>query len=434
MGLNLCGTMLGLHLLYFYTDRKHLAPSLVGLVLFTALCLDALTDPLIGNISDRARFKSGRRRPFFLVGAIPMGICFFMLLSPPNLGPTIFVWFLGFYFLMLTSRKIYETSYSALMPEITLDYDERTRLSTFRQLLGTFGDIGGALIPFAATFLLPQWLDFRAVGATAGIVVAGGAIVVYAGIRERPEFALGAAARLSESIKSVWSNEPFRVLLAATMLAFLGISIPGALLRFLAKYWMRDEGAGALWLIAYFAGSIVSYPIWFRVTVAIEKKPAFVVAMVCNAAGALMFLLLTPSNRYLLEALMAFVGFSAIGIWVTQIAASADVIEWDQMHTGKRQEGAYAGVMSMAVKLSVALSFIMIGPMLTWVGYVPGVTNMTAQAAENMRKLFVLLPAAIYVLSAGVFMRYPITRQSHRQMREHLAAKEVENAAKAMAT
>jgi GPH family glycoside/pentoside/hexuronide:cation symporter len=186
---------------------------------------------------------------------------------------------------MLTSRKIYETSYSALMPEITLDYDERTRLSTFRQLLGTFGDIGEALIPFAATLLLPQWPHFRAVGALAGIVVAGGAIIVYAGLRERPEFAMGTAAKLSESIKSSGATSHFGFCSPPPCWRFWGSGIPSALLWFLVKYWMRDEGAGALWLMAYFAGSIVSYPVWFRVTVAIEKKPAFVVAMICTRRG-----------------------------------------------------------------------------------------------------------------------------------------------------
>ena len=87
-GLNLCATLLGLHLLYFYTDRKGLSPSLAGLAFFLALVIDALTDPLVGNISDRARFKSGRRRPFF-IASIPMAVCYYLLLSPPPLrrGP-----------------------------------------------------------------------------------------------------------------------------------------------------------------------------------------------------------------------------------------------------------------------------------------------------------------------------------------------------------
>jgi GPH family glycoside/pentoside/hexuronide:cation symporter len=207
-GLNLCATLLGLHLLYFYTDRNGLSPSLAGLAFFLALVIDALTDPLVGNISDRARFKSGRRRPFF-IASIPMAVCYYLLLSPPQLrGAGLFAWFIGFYFLMLTSRKFFETAYGALMPELTLDYDERTKLSTFRQLLGTVGDISGALLPFAASYLFARGTDFKVTGAICGLVVAGGAMLAYAGLRERAEFSTRERSRLFASLKSVAGNRP----------------------------------------------------------------------------------------------------------------------------------------------------------------------------------------------------------------------------------
>jgi GPH family glycoside/pentoside/hexuronide:cation symporter len=420
-GLNLCVTLIGLHLLYFYSDRMGLAPSLAGLAFFLALVLDAVTDPLVGNISDRARFKSGRRRPFFFA-AIPMAVCYYLLLSPPRLHAGLFVWFFGFYFLMLTSRKIYETAYSALMPELTLDYDERTKLSTFRMLLGTVGDISGALLPFAATYLFARGTDFKVTGAICAIVVAGGAMLAYTGLRERAEFSTLERSKLWASIKSMAGNRPFIILLIATTLAIMAINIPTVLLRFLAKYWYHDENAAARWLMAYFAGSVVSYPFWFRITVRFEKKPAFVVAMICNALGSLLFMLMTPHSTYALYLLMAFTGFSAIGIWVTQYSAAADVIEWDEERTGQRQEGAYGGITSMSIKLAVAVSMILVGPVLSWVGYKPG-GDITPEAGEHLRALFALGPAAIYLLSALVFSRYPITRESHRAMRDRLAAR-----------
>jgi GPH family glycoside/pentoside/hexuronide:cation symporter len=421
-GLNLCVTLIGLHLLYFYSDRMGLSPSLAGLAFFLALVLDAVTDPLVGNISDRARFKSGRRRPFFFA-AIPMAVCYYLLLSPPRLHAGLFVWFFGFYFLMLTSRKIYETAYSALMPELTLDYDERTKLSTFRMLLGTVGDISGALLPFAATYLFARGTDFKVTGAICAVVVAGGAMLAYAGLRERAEFSTLERSRLWASIKSIGGNRPFIILLIATTLAIMAINIPTVLIRFLAKYWYHDENAAARWLIAYFAGSVVSYPFWFRITVRFEKKPAFVVAMICNAMGSLLFMMMTPQSTIALYLLMAFTGFSAIGIWVTQMSASADVIEWDEERTGQRQEGAYGGITSMSIKMAVAVTLLMVGPVLSWVGYKPGGSGITPEAGEHLRALFALGPAAIYLMSALVFSRYPITRESHRAMRDRLSAR-----------
>ena len=421
-GLNLCSTLLGLHLLYFYTDRKGLSPSLAGLAIFLALALDAVTDPLVGNISDSARFKLGRRRPFFFA-ALPMALCYFLLLAPPPLKAGLFLWFLAFYFLMLTSRKFYETAYGALMPELTLDYDERTKLSTFRQLCATVGDVSGAMLPFAASYLFARGLDFKITGAICATVVGCGAMLAFLGLRERADFGTREKSSLASAVKSAASNRPFIILLLATTLAVMAINIPTVLLRFLSKYWFHDENAAARWLLWYFAGSMISYPFWFRITVRIEKKPAFVVAMICNALGSLGFLAISPTSTIAIYALMFFTGFSAIGIWVTQISASADVIEWDEERTGQRQEGAYGGLTSMAIKLAIAITMLLVGPMMTWVGYVPGAKELAPEAANSLRLLFALAPASIYFISAAVFSRYPITREAHRQMRERLAAR-----------
>ncbi|MHB8383035.1 MAG: MFS transporter [Candidatus Binataceae bacterium] len=421
-GLNLCATLSAMHLLYFYSDRRGLSPALAGLAFFIALVADALTDPLVGNISDSARFKSGRRRPFFLT-AVPMGICYYLLLSPPALTRGLFAWFLAFYFLQLTARKFYETAYGALMPELTLDYDERTRLSTFRQLFGTAGDITGALLPFAAAWIFAKGLDFQITGGICAVIVAGGALFAYFNLRERPGFADREKFNLRESMKSALANRPFLILMLATTLAIMAINIPTVLIRFLAKYWVHDENAAARWLIAYFAGSMVSYPFWFRITVRFEKKPAYIVAMLSNASCSLMFMLLAPRNTMMMLRLMAFSGFSAIGIWVTQMSAAADVIEWDEERTGRRQEGAYGGITSMGIKIATALSLVMVGPVMGWIGYRPGMTAMAPEAAEHLRMLFAIAPAMIYVASAIVFSRYPITRASHRAMLDRLATR-----------
>ena len=105
------------------------------------------------------------------------------------------------------------------------------------------------------------------------------------------------------------------------------------------------------------------------------------------------------------------------------MSASADVIEWDEERTGQRQEGAYGGITSMSIKMAVAITLLMVGPVLSWVGYKPGGSGITPEAGENLRALFALGPAAIYLLSALVFSRYPITRESHRAMRDRLSAR-----------
>ncbi|HUO05016.1 MAG TPA: MFS transporter [Candidatus Binataceae bacterium] len=419
--LNLCSTLLALHLLYFYTDRMALSATLAGIALFAALTLDALTDPLMGNISDRARFKSGRRRPFF-IAALPMAICYYLLLAPPA-GVNLFVWLFCFDFLMLTARKVYETAYGALMPELTLDYDERTRLAALRQMCGTVGDVSGALLPFAAAYFFSRGTDFKAAGAICAIAAAGGALLAYLGLRERPEFSALESSRLGPAMKAAMANRPFIILLLATGFAVMAINFPTVLLRFIAKYWLHDDDAAARMLGAYFAGGIVSYPFWMKIGGRVEKKQAFVGALACNALASLTFMAVTPENIRIIMFLMAFSGFSAIGMWIAQMSSSADVIEWDEERTGQRQEGAYAGLISMSIKLSAAVAILLIGPMLNWIGYRPGMAALTPAAESNLRLLFAIVPAVIYSMGALVFMRYPITRDMHFEMRQRLATR-----------
>jgi GPH family glycoside/pentoside/hexuronide:cation symporter len=153
--------------------------------------------------------------------------------------------------------------------------------------------------------------------------------------------------------------------------------------------------------------------------------------MICNAVGSLLFLTVTPASSIWMYGLMAFSGFSAIGIWVTQISASADVIEWDEERTGQRQEGAYGGLTSMAIKTSIAVSMLMVGPLMSWLGYRPGARELPAAAIKNLRMLFAIAPAVIYFASAAVFSKYPITREAHRAMRERLAARNADKPAAA---
>ena len=145
--------------------------------------------------------------------------------------------------------------------------------------------------------------------------------------------------------------------------------------------------------------------------------------MVCNAICSMLFMTVSPNGWIALNLLMFLSGFCAIGIWITQISASADVIEWDEERTGQRQEGAYGGITSMAIKIAVAITLLLVGPVMSWIGYVPGVTSLPHAATENLRMLFAIGPAAIYLISALVFTRYPITRESHRAMRDRLIAR-----------
>lgn len=424
LGIHMATVFVGLNLLFFYSDHLGLSPTIIGFVIFCATVLDAVTDPWAGNLSDRARFRMGRRRPFILGGALPMGLFFFLLFSPPKLGPTaLIIWFFVAYLLMATGRKFYETAHSAMMPEITYDYDERSRLATYRQGFGTIGDFVAVLLPLGAIQFLQPGAHLSAAAGIGGLLVMLGGCLVFLFLRERPHVAMPRKPLVS-SLKAVVRNKPFIIVISSYLLAYMAVTIWGVLVAYVTKYWLGDQAAAGTWLLAYLVGAMVSYPAWLRLIVHVEKRTAFLVAMAMNTACALAFLLMTPEKPSLILLLMVATGISSVGGWISYYSASADVIEIDQEKTGSRQEGAYAGVASMGVKFAVASSFLIAGPLISLIGYTPGADLAGSDFPEHLKLWFALLPAGLFVLAGLVFTTYPVTRAAHRALRERITAEQ----------
>ncbi|MBI4831028.1 MAG: MFS transporter, partial [Candidatus Lindowbacteria bacterium] len=157
-GLNCINTAYGINILFFYTTILKFDSALFGIVMLIGQMWDAISDPLMGHISDNTRWKSGRRRPYFLLGSIPTGIMFFLIFSPPFMKSSslIFIYLTVTTLIFYTGRTVFETPYLALAPELTLDYNERTKLSGFKQLLGTLGDAQGAILPLVLFTVLHE--------------------------------------------------------------------------------------------------------------------------------------------------------------------------------------------------------------------------------------------------------------------------------------
>ena len=131
-------------LLLFYGTVVGLEPALAGTALLIALLVDAISDPVVGYWSDNTRSRWGRRHPFMYASALPVALCYFLLWQPPELSNQgLFFYLLGFAILIRTLITFFETPSSALMPEMTQDYDERTTVQAWRHF---FGWAGGALL------------------------------------------------------------------------------------------------------------------------------------------------------------------------------------------------------------------------------------------------------------------------------------------------
>jgi GPH family glycoside/pentoside/hexuronide:cation symporter len=154
-----------------------------------------------------------------------------------------------------------------------------------------------------------------------------------------------------------------------------------------------------------------------------EKKTAFIIAIGSWAVVMLALLLVPEGARHLVYPIAILVGPGIAAAHALPTAMSADTLDVDELHSGKRQEGVYAGFEVFIRKLSTKLVLAGIGPILAWAGYVEGAQRQTPQTLTAIRLLIALAPAIILVAAVTVAWRYPLTRERHRQIQAQLAGR-----------
>ncbi len=417
-------------LLYFLTDVVLIDPAMAGTALLVGkLTWDAVNDPLLGWLSDRTRSRWGRRRPYLLFGAVPLGLTTWLLYSIPTglAGASAFVIVLFSYLLFDTMHTLVSTAYSALSPELTYDYDERTSLITVRMVFSVLGYILGAaattpIASAAAAALGSEKAGYSAMGAIFGLIVITTVLVTAFGVQEprRPESRPTAIPAL-RSVLLTFKNRPFMQLMAAQFLSSFSFTLLTSLLPFFVIYQMDMESQiPFLMLTMLVTIGLFLYP-WKAVSQRINKGPSYALGLfiAALAVGASFLLPPSPSPALYVIAFLAGLGFSAQ--WVFPWSMLPDVIESDQLLTGERREGVYYGVWAFLTKFTNAFGIAVSGWALKLFGYVPNI-DQTEQARLGIRLFFGPVPALVLILSLPLLIWYPITRASHARLRAQLEA------------
>ncbi len=426
IGLNGMGTMISVHLLFFYTDIVMMASTVVGLVMAIAQVWDAITDPILGYLSDHTPWKWGRRRPYILIGSIPAALFFVLLFSPPaGLSSKSVAVFFGVAFLLFyTSRTIWETPYFALAPELTLDYDERTRLSAYQQVFATFGDILGTMAPvlFVGLFLTKR-SGYSSLALIVGILVIASAVITYKGTRENPMLSKQSKLSLGQSLLTTLRNRPYLILVITSTLTAISNYTTITVIRYVVKYWFVREDLEPYFFGAFFVGVFASIPLWIKLTNRIGKKAAYIFTMLVYATLLWFILVLRPEDYIFFGVAMVIAGAFNIGLWLIPGSIVPDIIEWDQLQVGERREGAFYGIWTLIRKAGIGGAFILVGYALDFVGYIPNAVQ-SDRALLGLRMLFGPIPAVFLILGVLVFVRFPITKQVHQDILRQIEEKQ----------
>jgi GPH family glycoside/pentoside/hexuronide:cation symporter len=436
------GTLRQIFYAIFLTDVVGLEPRLASVAALIGIIWDAINDPIVGMLSDRARTRWGRRRPFLLFFAIPYGLSFMLLWwAPPlqsQIGKAIFITLA--FMISDTFETLVEVPFSALTPELTQDYDERTSITGFRMFFNLLVSLVTAVsAPMIVDAVLAsggtQQQGYLLTAAIFGGLAALPFLLIFAVVREKQT----SGGRIDEvpmmqTVRVAWSNIPFRFATLLYMLNWITFDLVGLLLPFYLTYWIArgdllakviglplESAVFALLLVT----AVLALPLWLFVSKHLDKRNAYIVGMVFWAIVQLGIFSLQPGQVNLVLAMSVLAGLSVSSAHVLPDAIFPDVIEWDELRTRRRQEGIYYGVKNFVRKLTGALAIFIGLQVLGWFGYQSppvGATQFTQSDVTLTAIRMLIGPFGAVLLFSAVLMAwfYPLTRERHARIRKLL--------------
>lgn len=427
-------------------------PALVGLLAAIPRLTDAITDPLMGYISDNTRSRWGRRRPYIFVGAISVGIIFALLWQlPAGKTESFYFWFfLAGSFLFYLAYTIFVTPWVALGYELTPDYHERTRLMGVQNFVGQSAYL---VTPYVLAIMSSKRLFDDMVEGAAGLSIAIGVLVVAIGVlpaiflRERfrhapadevGEAKEGTASVVLEGLKDFFRGfattlkfKPFLKLCAATFLVFNGFILIAAFQSYVIIYYIfagdTDLGAtfvghsGLVQTISAFC--VVVFATWLGTK--IGKRRAFFVTTGVSAVGyALKWFFYTPEAPWMLLLPAPLMAFGLGGLFTLMPAMVADVVDMDELHTNERREGMYGSIFWWVVKLGMAAAIAGGGFLLHATGFDVALDgNQSEQTIFLMRVFDASIPAIASLVAIWAIATYSITEEKALEVRQQLEAR-----------
>jgi GPH family glycoside/pentoside/hexuronide:cation symporter len=433
VGPAIASAIMGFFLLYFLTDVARITPAIAGTILLINKIWDSINDPIVGTLSDRIHTRWGRRRPWFLFGAIPFGVSFFLLFLVPPWGDFGKFWYYLIVSLMLdTAFTVVNVPYTALTPELTKDYDERTSLNSYRFAFSICGGLLAAVLhPVIVNAIKPtsgEHVGFAvsaliwAILATLPFFFAFWGTYERHTVEETPELSFWAG------LKMTFGNRPFRYVAGIYLLSWLVLQTVQTVIIYYLTYWLRRPELTPVVILSVQGSALIWLFIWTRVSRTVGKKGVYYRGMFFWIAVLFGLFAVQPEwPSWVAIGLGLLAGVGVATAYLIPWSMLPDVIELDELETGQRREGVYYGFFVLLQKLGLALNLFLIGQMLELTGYItppPGTTTPIEQPASTLFAIRLLVgPLPALVLLAGVYLvyRFPITREQHEQTLATLA-------------
>ena len=417
----------------FATDFLGVAAVTWGYLYLGSKIYDALTDPLMGVISDKTNSLYGRRRPYLLLGAVLSVAAFYLLFHAPSTEENTQTVLLLFASLLLysTGYTVFNVPYIAMLTEMTDDYKERARLASFRVYaigLGTL--VGLSLAPILVGNLGGDRDAHQSMARIYSVLILAAFLCCFVMTKDAKQTSSLQDPPLPflQGLKMVWLNTPFMQIIGLKITQLSSVALNQTLLVYfvihvLAKDYTFLGIYGGIAAICTMLGPWVSLQMLNR----FDKKTIYIAAAVVHSCLMLSWLLSGPSEPDVIIIVRgAILGFTAGAMIMMGQAMLPDAISYESLKTGLHREGVYSGLYTTSEKLAFAIGGGLSAFILGSAGYISSTTGDVQQPAEAIKAIYFcvgVLPAVLAALSCLFLYRYPLSEARLREMRiEQMAA------------
>ena len=417
------GTVPGLLLLPYLTDRLGVAAGVAGLIVFLPKAWDVLLNPVAGQISDRSTNPAGRRRPFLLRAGLTLAVAFVLLFAGPVAPQGLAAgWVVVLFLVCASAYAFFQVPYVAMPAEMTDDYAERTRLMTWRiTILALAILVSGGLSPMIRNQLGPEW-GYRGVGLFVGLLIVVGTVGAWWGTRSTPMRTYGTAgASLREQLRIVARARDFRTLLIAFVVQALATGAMLAGVDYVARELLGSSGMSTVLFVCFVGPALLVTPLWQRYAQTRDKRVGFLAASLLLGGGALATLLTLNVATALVPLTVAVVGIGYAGCQMFPLSMLADAAAVDAVRSGTNRVGVYTGVWTAGETLGLALGPFMFAGVLALGGYVSSTTGAATQPDSARTAIawgFTVVPAVLVAVSLIFVTRYGLDEAEVRRARE----------------
>jgi len=409
-------SILLLYTYYFLYLKIPISPLGISLILVIFGIWDAINEPLLGHISDFTRSKLGRRKPFIIIGCIPLIICAVLIYTPPTSNP---VWTWVYLLIVLIAYESFVTmvvtSWYSLFAEMCVEEKERIDTSKWLQIFGIIGLVVGlGVAPIIAGLFGENYiLGYAIMGGVLGLITVSSMLPTLLKVKENPHYQINPEERYRffESVMRTFRNRSFLFYMLVQFLLQLAYAL---VVSSLPLFFEGILGLGSLQysliLLAAFVTVIPSLYLWMKIAQKKGTKYALFASMICfGIAFPFVFFM---DNVYVAVIVLLFAGIGLSGLMMFPTVLLGDVIDEDQTITKKRREGFYTGVSGVIVKLSSAISWGIIGIVLTLfqidrenldVGTLTGLNRLGLQVLVGV------IPVIIILIGLLFLWKYPLT-------------------------